>query len=205
MKVNFSLFIICYLFQNEFYARKSSKVFWSFQEIFTWFSGIKIFFKVIPKVKGKTSLHKKGTLKGISKRHLYSYKTLKNSIKIWKKLNFLQDIANLSHIYQLSLTYFRHFEAYFVFIFLKLLLLDPSPMKIKMSHLPHTKQHGISLHFFAFTKSSHLKWEENLKIDKLIIISSKVTSLSFKDTRNITDNFFHSHHGFFLLFSLFLV
>ena len=68
-------------------------------------------------MRGKINLDTKGTLKGISKRHLYSYKTLKNSIKTLKKLNFLSDIPNLSHIYQLSLTYFGHFEAYFFFIF----------------------------------------------------------------------------------------
>ena len=64
-------------------------------------------------MKGKINLHTKGTLKGISTRHLYSYKTLKTSFKIWKKLNFLSDIPNPSHKHQLSLFYFGHFEAYF--------------------------------------------------------------------------------------------
>ena len=68
-------------------------------------------------MKGKINLHTKITLKGKSKRHLYSYKTLKYSIKIWKKLNFLSDIPNLSHTYKLSLTYFGHFEAYFCSIY----------------------------------------------------------------------------------------
>ena len=68
-------------------------------------------------MKGKINLDTKGTLKAISKRHPYSYKTLRNSIKTWEKLNFQSDIPNLSHIYQLSLTYFGHFEAYFFFIF----------------------------------------------------------------------------------------
>ena len=69
--------------------------------------------KMMTKMKGKTDFHTKGTLKGTSKRHLYSYKTSKSSFKIWKKLNFLSDIPNLSHIHQLSLTYFGNFEAYF--------------------------------------------------------------------------------------------
>ena len=43
-------------------------------------------------MKGKINVHLKGVLKDLSKRHLCPYKTLKNSIKIWKKLNFLSDI-----------------------------------------------------------------------------------------------------------------
>ena len=66
-------------------------------------------------MKAKISLYTKRTLKGTSKTHLYSYKTLKNSIKVWNKLNFLSDIPNLSHIHQLSLNYFDYFEAYFYF------------------------------------------------------------------------------------------
>ena len=68
-------------------------------------------------MKGKINLHTKGTLKDTNKSRLYSCKILKDSSKIWKKLNFLSDIPNLSHIHQLSLTYFGHFEAYFCSIF----------------------------------------------------------------------------------------
>ena len=52
-----------------------------------------------------------------NKKHLFSYKTLTltNSSKTWKKINFLSNIHNLTHIHQLSLTYFGN-----------LLLLDPS-------------------------------------------------------------------------------
>ena len=38
--------------------------------------------KIITKMKGKIKLHSKNTLKGTSKKHLYSYKKFKNSIKI---------------------------------------------------------------------------------------------------------------------------
>ena len=68
-------------------------------------------------MKGKINLLTKGTLKGTNKSRLYSYKILKDSSKIWKKINFLSDIPNLSHIHKLSLTYFGHFEAYFCSIF----------------------------------------------------------------------------------------
>ena len=34
----------------------------------------------------------------LNKRHLYPYKMFKNSSKVWKKLNFLSDIPNLSDI-----------------------------------------------------------------------------------------------------------
>ena len=51
-----------------------------------------------------------------NKRYPFSCKTLKNSSKAWKK-KFLSEIHNPSHIYQLSLTYFGNFEAYFCSIF----------------------------------------------------------------------------------------
>ena len=67
-------------------------------------------------MKVKTNLHTKGTLKGTSKSFpLTNIKNLKN--KIWKKINSLSDIPNLSHIHQLSVTYFGHLEAYFCSIF----------------------------------------------------------------------------------------
>ena len=65
-------------------------------------------------MKGKINLHTKGTLKSIIKRHFCSYKALKISITIWKKLNFLSDVPNFSDRYQLSLTYFAYFEVNFV-------------------------------------------------------------------------------------------
>ena len=73
-----------------------AKPFVVFKRFLFSFSDIKIAFKIITKVKGKINLHTKGTLKGISKRHLYSDKTLKKSIKIWKKPNFLSGIPDIS-------------------------------------------------------------------------------------------------------------
>ena len=112
------LFIICYWFENNFCARKSSKVFKVFKRfhLISWHENSNTV-KITTKMRGKINLYTKVTLKGKSKRHLYSYKTLKNSIKIWKKLNFLSGIPNLSHIYQLSLTHFGHFKVYFCSIF----------------------------------------------------------------------------------------
>ena len=65
------------------------KPFEVFRRFLVDFSDIKIVLEIIIKMKGKVNLHTKSTLKSISKRHLYSCKTLKNSIKIWKTLNFL--------------------------------------------------------------------------------------------------------------------
>ena len=105
-------------------------------------------------MKENINLHTKDTLKGKSKRHLYSYKTLKNSIKIWKKLNFLSDIPNLSHIHQLSLTCFGHFEAYFTSAQSNILLLDPSPNEnYDVSFAPYETTENIST-IMAFTKNS---------------------------------------------------
>ena len=138
-------------------------------------------------MKGKINLHTKGTLKGKSKRHLYFYKTLKNSIKIWKKLNFLSDIPNLSHIHQLILTYLvilRLISAlYFASAKNNIQLLDPSPNEnYDVSFAPHETTENIST-FMAFTNNSHLKLEEILEIDRLkcpkSLISNKKKQKSF--------------------------
>ena len=105
-----------------------------------------------------------------NKRHLFSYKTLKNSSKTWKKLNFLSDIHNLSHIHQLSLTclaIFRLISAlYFIYAKYEILLLDPSPNENpNVSFVPHKTAKNTTT-FLAFMKNFHLKWEEILKIDK---------------------------------------
>ena len=127
--------------------------------------------KIITKIKVEINLHTKGTLKSTSKRHLYSYKTLKNSIKILKKLSFLSNISNLSHIYQFSSIYYGHFEAYFSSIFhstkSNILLLDPSSSEsYDVSFASHETIENIST-FMGFTKNSHLKGEVILKIDRL--------------------------------------
>ena len=104
------LFIICCYFENDFYVRKTSKLFWSFWETFCLIFQPQDHFQNNNKNGGKNSASHK------YKRHLFSYKTLKNLSKTWKKLNLLSDIHNLSDIY-LSLTYFGDFEAYFCSIF----------------------------------------------------------------------------------------
>ena len=102
--------IICYYFENHFYVRKSSKLFWSFQKIFAWFSGVRIISK-ITKVKKKIHLHT--NVKGTS----FLKKYLKIQAKLEKILNFLSDIHNLPHIHQLRLTCYGDFEVYFCSIF----------------------------------------------------------------------------------------
>ena len=48
-----------------------------------------------------------------------------------------------------------------------ILLLDPSPDEnYDVSFGPHKTTENITI-FLTFTKSSHLKWEEMLKIDRL--------------------------------------
>ena len=104
-------FTICYYFENDFYVRKWDKIFWSFYKNFEWFSDIKIIFKIIIKMKANINFHTK--IKGTS----FPIKHWKNSRKFGEKLHFLSHIPNLSHIHQLSLTYFSNFEAYFCSIF----------------------------------------------------------------------------------------
>ena len=93
-----------------------AKSFEVFKRLLLGFSDIKIVFKIIAKMKGKINLHTKGTLKDISKRQLYSYKTLikslQNQSNFGKKLNFIPDIPNLFRIHQLSLTHFGCFDTY---------------------------------------------------------------------------------------------
>ena len=105
-------------------------------------------------MKGKINLHTKGTLKDTNKSRLYSCKILKDSSKIWKKLNFLSDIPNLSHIHQLSLTYIS--ALYFTSTKNNILLLDPSHNENYVLFAPHKTTENAAT-FLTFTKNSHLK------------------------------------------------
>ena len=156
-----------------------------FSRDFTWFVDVKIVLKIITKMKGKINLPTKGTLKGKSKRHLYFYKTLWNSIEIWKKLNFLSEIPNLSHIHQLSILviFSLIFALYFTSAKNNIQLLDPSPNKNFDVSIASNETTENIFAFMAFNKNSHLKWEEILKNDKLkcpkSFISNKKKQKSF--------------------------
>ena len=77
-----------------------------------------------------------------------------------KKLNFLSEIHDLSHIHQLSLTYFGNLSLisaqYFTYTKNKIILLDPPPNEISdVSFAPH-KQKRIPPHSWH-SRKTHLK------------------------------------------------
>ena len=116
LKVKFFLYDLL-LIWKQFLCQEIKQSLMKFSIYFCLISWHKDHFRNInKKIKRKINLHTKGTLKGTNKRYLYSFKTLTKS-QIWKKLNFLSDILDLSHIHQLSVTDFGHFETYFWSVF----------------------------------------------------------------------------------------
>ena len=85
-------FMIFYYFENDFFVRKPSKLFWHFEEFFAWFSDIKIIFKIIKRI-GRNLPSRE------SKKLPFSYKTIKSLSKILT-IRYSQPISHTS-------TYFK--------------------------------------------------------------------------------------------------